>query len=328
MSAQGSGEFALIGSYFRNLTGQRGVALGIGDDAALLCGEQLAGQQLVVASDTLVAGVHFPVDTNPFDIATRALCVNISDMAAMGAEPRWFTLALTLPPELASDSWLGQFSRGLAEVAAEFDCALIGGDTTSGALTITLTLLGTVPTGQALCRAGARPGDLVYVSGCLGDGAAALYLMTSPAPSEKIESERLLSRFNRPIPQVQAGIELRSLASACIDISDGLLADLGHICKESGVGAQIEATQIPVHQDVRTLDSERCLNWALSGGDDYQLCFTLPEAHRAQLQARIDDGRIEAHCIGHITGGDRLEVLDESGAPLAITGNGYDHFAR
>ena len=251
------GEFALIGNYFRDLTAQADVDLGIGDDAALLSTRQLCGQQLVMASDTLVAGVHFPPDAAAFDIATRAMCVNLSDMAAMGADPKWFTLALTLPPQLATNAWLEAFSRGLAEVAVQFNCALVGGDTTSGPLALTLTVTGTVPEGQALCRHGGRPGDAVYVTGTLGDGAAALNLIQGSNNSVPIDSERLRSRFYQPHPQVLAGLKLRGLASACIDVSDGLLADLGHICQSSKTGAVIRAQALPLHPDLRTLDSDR-----------------------------------------------------------------------
>ena len=216
-------EFSFISRYFKDLTGQQGVALGIGDDAALI--DMTPGQQLVVATDTLVEGVHFPLSATAEQIATRALCVNLSDIAAMGAKPKWFTLALTIPRETVSSDWLKGFSRGLAAVAKEYDLALVGGDTTAGPLTISITLLAEVPVDGALLRSGAAIGDSIYVTGTLGDGAAALAAITDISGDRRI-SNRLLNRFYCPQPQVQVGIKLRGLASACIDISDGLVADL------------------------------------------------------------------------------------------------------
>ena len=224
------------------------MALGIGDDAALL--NMPADQQLVVATDTLVESVHFPPQASAEHIATRALCVNLSDMAAMGARPRWFTLALTLPATMASTQWLESFSRGLATVAEQYDIALVGGDTTAGPLTISLTLLAEVPVAQSLRRDGAKPGDTLYVTGTLGDGAAALEIINR---GDLAHSERLLTRFYQPQPQIEAGIRLRNVASACIDISDGLIADLGHICKASGVRSDIQTKLLPIHQQLHQL---------------------------------------------------------------------------
>ena len=305
------------------------MALGIGDDAALL--NVTPGQQLVMAADTLVAGIHFPVTASARQIATRALCVNLSDMAAMGAQPRWFTLALTLPREQANAEWLAEFSAGLAVIANQYDVALVGGDTTSGPLTISLTLLGETPVGAALTRAGAVPGDTVFVTGSLGDGAAALSLISSKKAFND-DSDRLLQRFYCPQPQIQTGLKLRSVASACIDVSDGLMADLGHICKASGVTAVIRAEQLPIAADVRQLSADHALSWALSGGDDYQLCFTISPGQLPMLERWIEQGDLDACRIGtiekNIESIDFVSVIDKDNNLLAIEKPGYNHFGH
>jgi thiamine-monophosphate kinase len=228
---QSNNEFSLISRYFKKLTAQQDVVVGIGDDAAIL--EPTQGHQLILATDTLVASVHFPDEANAFQVATRSLCVNLSDMAAMGATPKWFTLALTLPKQLATTDWLQDFSQGLAEVARQYNVALVGGDTTAGPLTISITVAGELPAGEGLCRGGAQADDSIYVSGTLGDGAASLFQLTQ---NPETISERLLQRFYSPPPQIELGVGLRDYATACIDISDGLVADLSHLCKASGLG--------------------------------------------------------------------------------------------
>jgi thiamine-monophosphate kinase len=318
-------EFTVISRYFKDLTGQQGVALGIGDDAALI--NMTPGQQLVAATDTLVEGVHFPSSASGEQIATRALCVNLSDIAAMGAKPKWFTLALTIPPETASPKWLEGFSCGLASVAKAFDLALVGGDTTAGPLTISITLLAEVPIDGALLRSGAKAGDYIYVTGTLGDGAAALAEITHASDENKL-TERLLSRFYRPQPQVEIGIKLRALASACIDISDGLLADLGHICRASNVCAEINSQQLPIHPEVKANHAQQSLVWALSGGDDYQLCFTLPQNLSQQVDQWIKSGQINATMVGHIVAANNdKEAILVDGKPAITTPRGYDHFS-
>lgn len=300
------------------------MALGIGDDAALL--NMPADQQLVVATDTLVESVHFPPQASAEHIATRALCVNLSDMAAMGARPRWFTLALTLPATMASTQWLESFSRGLATVAEQYDIALVGGDTTAGPLTISLTLLAEVPVAQSLRRDGAKPGDTLYVTGTLGDGAAALEIISR---GDLAHSERLLTRFYQPQPQIEAGIRLRNVASACIDISDGLIADLGHICKASGVRSDIQTKLLPIHQQLHQLWPQQAVDWALSGGDDYQLCFTVPQSRCAIVNQWIDAGEFDATMVGQILAPDNsknLVIVD--GSASADIKRGFDHFSQ
>ena len=300
------------------------MALGIGDDAALV--NPSPNFQLVVATDTLVESVHFPVDASAEQIATRALCVNLSDMAAMGATPRWFTLALTL--EKADAPWLAGFSRGLAQVADEFALALIGGDTTAGPLTISMTLIGEVPVGEALPRAGANVGDSIYVTGTLGDGAAALRLLMSNDERGLVDSERLLMRFYRPKPQIQVGLKLRGIANACIDISDGLVADLGHICRSSGVSANLWSEKLPIDPELVQRFPKQALTWALSGGDDYQLCFTVAEADLGLIDALIAQGELDATMIGQIqavTDGGCQVLVDDKHVALK---RGFDHFDR
>lgn len=325
------GEFELITRYFKGLTTQADVELGVGDDAALLNISQLAEKHLVVASDALVAGVHFRPEADGRDIASRALCVNLSDMAAMGAVPRWFTLSLTLPAELANHDWLRRFSSGLAEVANRYDCALVGGDTTRGELNICITVIGEVESGAALRRTGARCGDQVYVTGTLGDGAAGLALLNAEFNAEGPARQRLLQRFYAPEPQLAAGRQLLGLASACIDISDGLVADLEHICNTGNLNAVIHAELLPVHPDLRELAAGLSRDWALSGGDDYQLCFCVPVNRKTQVDNLIKGGVLTATRIGEIVQRDdtwrdgRVRVL-ENGEPVNLQRSGYDHF--
>jgi thiamine-monophosphate kinase len=291
------------------------------------------GQQLVMATDTLVSGVHFPATASGHQVATRALCVNLSDMAAMGANPRWFTLALTLPRDKANAEWLADFSAGLGEIASQYDVALVGGDTTSGPLTLTLSVVGEAPAGKALTRSGASPGDSIFVTGNLGDGAAALEIVSSILENaERSDSDRLLQRFYCPQPQIQAGLKLRSVASACIDVSDGLLADLGHICKASAVTAVVQAEQVPIAADVRQVSPLDALDWALCGGDDYQLCFTVAPTQLATVERWVQSGELDASKIGIIEVSKEsinlVSVVDKNNNSLTIEKPGYNHFGH
>lgn len=326
-------EFSLIQKYFASLghsQGQgesSGVALGVGDDAAILDIPQ--GEQLVVTVDTLVAGVHFPLNASPGDIAHRALRVNLSDIAAMGAQPRWFTLALTLPK--AEKHWLQQFSQALSEDAALFNCALVGGDTTSGPLSITIQVFGSVPKGKAIIRSGAKAGDSIYVTGSLGEGAAALILFDDSADIAdrvgQVKQDLLLKRFYRPEPRLSEGLRLRNLASAALDISDGLLADLGHIAESSGLGAEVHFGQLPVAPWLKTLAEPTLVTkWALSGGDDYELCFTVPQDNCPAVETLIDQGELSACCIGQMTTGSGVRCFDKQGNLVELETKGYQHF--
>ena len=318
------GEFELIRRYFNTdcQAGARGVALGIGDDCALL--QLPPNQQLAVSLDTLVAGVHFPEDAEPAQLAQRALRVNLSDLAAMGAEPLWFTLGLTLPS--ADAAWLQAFSQGLFEVANEYGCTLVGGDTTRGPLSVSIHVHGGVEAGQALTRSQASVGDRIYVTGTLGDAAAALAVMQGRLAVDEPAADYLMGRYYRPQPQVRAGQRLRGLASACIDISDGLLADLGHICNNSGVGAEVDVSQMPLSPPMaQQVSPEQALKWALTGGDDYQLCFTVPADKAGALQRLIEQGEVSATAIGDIVAGVGVTCIKD-GKAVPVTKTGYQHF--
>ncbi len=325
-------EFELIQRYFSRAPHGEGVMLGVGDDAALL--QVPPGQTLAVSVDTLVAGVHFPADAPAQEIAQRALRVNLSDLAAMGAKPAWFTLALTLPE--VNEPWLADFSRGLYAAADEFSCALVGGDTTAGPLSVTVQVMGFVSAERALRRSGAGVGDTVFVTHCLGDGAAGLAvvegkMLQGATALDENHKAYLRQRFYRPQPRVREGQLLAGLASAAQDISDGLLADLGHICNASGVGAELELTSLPLSPALQALnDSSQVLPWALSGGDDYELCFTLPAARLAQLNKMITGGLLQATAIGKIVAGSGVRCLS-SGQPVTFDArkytDGYRHFS-
>ncbi|PCJ38402.1 MAG: thiamine-phosphate kinase [Cellvibrionales bacterium] len=317
-------EFSLIAQYF-SACGAEGddTLLGVGDDCALLAPP--AGEVLAVTTDTLISSVHFPHHSPARLIAQRALAVNLSDMAAMGATPRWFQLALTLPD--SDQSWLAEFSAGLNAMACEFNCALVGGDTTRGPLTISITLIGTVPSREALKRSGAKPGDTVFVSGTLGDGAAGLAVVEGRLSLSVEDTGFLEERFWQPQARVAQGLKIREFASAAIDISDGLVADLGHIAKASQVGALVEVDKLPLSPALRrAAGSERGLTWALSGGDDYELCFTVPASGLAQCQRLIDEGVLTATAIGQITAGQAVRCVDGQGSSYDVTHSGYQHF--
>jgi thiamine-monophosphate kinase len=307
-------EFALIRRYFAELTPDgEGVVLGIGDDAALL--KPSLGCELVLTSDTLVCGRHFPEATAPRDIGWKSLAVNLSDLAAMGARPRWFTLALTLPE--ASESWLAAFAEGLAALAQAHRVALVGGDTTRGPLSITITALGEVPAGHALRRAGARPGDAICVTGTLGDAALALRLGEAADPA-------LRARLDRPQPRIAAGLALRGIARAALDLSDGLLGDLQHILAASAVGAEIDVGLLPASPAfTRLVPPADRLPLQLAGGDDYELCLCVPEALLDRAAAALD---LPLTCIGRITAASGLRLLDAEGHTITPSFTAYRHF--
>jgi thiamine-monophosphate kinase len=316
-------EFALI-DRFRQRAGSRpDVALGIGDDAALV--EPPKGQQVVLAVDTLVEGVHFAKGVPASAIGWKALAVNLSDLAAMGAEPAVALLALTLPSENAA--FVDEFAAGFSALADTHRVALVGGDTTRGPLAASVTVMGYVPKGQALIRSGANAGDDLWVTGTLGDAAGALALWKSGIPM--LRTGALRERLDRPAPRLGAGLALRGLATACIDVSDGFLADLGHILAMSGVGAEIEADALPLSPALRDafpdITARRALQ--LTGGDDYELCFTAPPKKRAAVQAALDAVATPATRVGRITEGASLRLFDADGLPLALPPRrGYVHF--
>ena len=316
------GEFELIRHYFAAAACARAggdVVLGIGDDCALLAVPD--GEQLAVSTDTLVAGVHFPDHCDPCLLGQRALAVAASDLAAMGATPIGFTLALSLPA--AEPGWLQAFARGLDAMAAACDMCLIGGDTTRGPLSITVTVFGRVPAGQALLRRGAQAGDLLCVGGPLGDAAGALPLVLGEREDAKAEAAVLLDRYWSPQPQLALGQALRGKATAALDISDGLLADCGHIAAASGVRLVIEQAQVPLSDALlRWAGEARALQCALAGGDDYVLAFTLPPEHLPGLLAEGWPLRV----IGRVGSGEGVQLLDAAGKAIAADRQGYNHF--
>lgn len=314
-------EFALIDLIRKRCHATRAdVRLGIGDDAALLAVP--AGKLLAVSTDTLVAGVHFPHAATARDIGWKALAVNLSDLAAMGAEPAWATLALTLPG--ADARWVEEFADGFAELARRHRVALVGGDTTQGPLSITVTIHGFVPDGAALTRSGAHVGDGVYVTGTLGDAAAGLRQMLAKTAGDP----DLLERLHRPTPRVEQGLILRGRASACIDVSDGLTADLGHICDASGVAARIDADALPASSALAAaFDAPTRREFQLAGGDDYELCFTAPDAVAPDLLRKLADSGCAATRIGRIAAGEGVLVRDATGNPVSLAQHGWEHFA-
>ncbi|WP_460418028.1 thiamine-phosphate kinase [Pseudomonas sp. microsymbiont 2] len=313
------GEFELIRHYFAAAPcaqGGEGVALGVGDDCALL--DLPAGEQLAISTDTLVAGVHFPTTCDPLLLGQRSLAVAASDLAAMGATPIGFTLALTLP-EFAPD-WLEAYADGLGRMAHRCRMTLIGGDTTRGPLSITVTVFGRVPAGQALRRSGAQPGDLLCVGGCLGNAAGALPLVLGEREAAADVAGPLLEHYWSPLPQLVLGERLRGLATAALDISDGLLADCGHIAKASGVALEVNLEQVPVSAALQALLGDEAARWAaLTGGDDYVLAFTVPQAALCSLPDT-------AHVIGHVREGQGVTLLDAQGQDITPVQRGYQHF--
>lgn len=293
--------------------------LGIGDDAAIL--EVPPEHQLVVTTDTLLEGTHFFSNTSPRDLGHKALAVNLSDLAAMGAEPAWFFLALTLP-ELNS-GWLDEFALGIAGLASDSGIHLAGGDTTSGPLSVTITAMGLVEQGGALTRSGAVEGDLVAISGTLGDAALAVSLLQSGATPEKASLEAL----NHPEPRLELGQRLRGLATSCIDISDGLVADLGHILKQSGVGADIQLADLPFSEILENVGEAERWDYQLTGGDDYELCFTIAPTRLAEMERIMIDIGLPLTVIGRITHTEQLALKTPSGGVYHPAGRAYEHFA-
>ncbi|MDD2914713.1 MAG: thiamine-phosphate kinase [Gallionella sp.] len=346
-------EFDLIRRYFTRAT--PGALLGVGDDAALL--QPSAGNVLAVSSDMLVSGTHFLPDADPFMLGHKTLAVNLSDMAAMGAAPRWATLAIALPlvqgketsherphpnpppkgegtneslrePMFTVDeTWLAQFSAGFFALAQQHGVELVGGDTTRGPLNLCVTIFGEVPAQQALRRSSAQAGDEIWVSGCLGDAALALAHLQGRIALSDAELAACASALHQPQPRVALGLALRGIASSAIDVSDGLLADLGHILDASQVGAQLDFSALPLSPSLRGYASQplarQCL---LSGGDDYELCFTAPAAQHEKLRDIAARLNLPLSCIGIVVAGRGCIVHDASGNPINVEACGYDHF--
>lgn len=319
-------EFALIEHYFAAHALQRpDVVLGIGDDCALLTVP--AGRQLAVSIDVLVSGHHFLPDAEPEGVGHKALAVNLSDLAAMGAEPAWATLGLTLPA--ADSDWLDGFCRGFFALADRHDVALVGGDTTRGPLTIAVQVHGFVEPGRALRRAGACPGDRIFVTGTPGEAGVGLALLQGELTAGGGHEAWLRQRLERPLPRLAQGRDLIGLASAAIDVSDGLAQDLGHILERSGVGARLDLDRLPVSPALRaTLPTSAArIQAILAGGDDYELCFTVPAPRIADLQARARAWDCACSEIGVIESAPGLRCVRADGTGLTLTPTGYDHFA-
>ncbi|HAI48944.1 MAG TPA: thiamine-phosphate kinase, partial [Enterobacteriaceae bacterium] len=294
------GEFSLIARYFdRVRSSRRDVETGIGDDCALLTVPDK--QTLAISTDTLVSGIHFLPDICPRDLGYKALAVNLSDLAAMGADPAWLTLALTLPE--VDEAWLEAFSDSLFELLNYYDMQLIGGDTTRGPLSMTLGIHGFVPNGRALKRAGAKPGDWIYVTGTPGDSAAGLAILQNRLTANNVvQANYLKERHLRPTPRILQGQALRDIASSAIDLSDGLISDLGHILKASDCGAHVALDALPFSDTLReNVTREQAELFALTGGEDYELCFTVPELNRGVIDVALGRLGVPYTCIGQIT---------------------------
>ncbi|GAB2709159.1 thiamine-phosphate kinase [Aliiglaciecola aliphaticivorans] len=318
-------EFDIIDRFFKQARETRkDVIHGIGDDCAITRVPE--GLNLAITTDTLISGVHFPEDTPPEAIAHKALAVNLSDLAAMGAEPAWFSLSLSLPK--IDEDWIEAFSQSLFEVAKYYSIQLIGGDTVQGPLAITITAQGFVPNEQALMRSTAKPGDLVYVTGTIGDAGAGLDIKLGKLTSSELAANYLLNRLNYPAPRLLAGTALRRTASSCIDISDGLVQDLQHILNASECGAKIHVKDLPLSVALKeTVDIDQAIQYALSSGDDYELLFTVNEEQKGNLETGLANANINATCIGQLTGVKRKLELVYDDEPYEQQGACFEHFS-
>jgi thiamine-monophosphate kinase len=318
------GEFEAIERYFTFPA--PGAVLGVGDDAALV--RAAPGMEIAISTDMLVCGRHFFADADPLRLGHKTLAVNLSDMAAMGARPRWATLSLALPR--IDGAWLSKFMRGFMRLARRHGTDLVGGDTTRGPLTLCVQIMGEVPRGRALRRDGARAGDDVWVSGTLGDAALAVAAGKRELALAPADRARVLRRLDLPTPRVALGIALRGIATSAIDVSDGLVADLGHICERSRLAAQIDIERVPAAKALAAFPDRRLARRALiSGGDDYELCFTAPVRAREAVQSAARSVRVRVTRIGSMAsrGSQRTGVAVRAcGRPLEIARAGYDHF--
>lgn len=314
-------EFALIDLIKQRVKSRSDVVLGIGDDAALLGVPN--DQYLVVSTDTLNSGIHFPEDTAPEDIGYKALAVNLSDLAAMGATPAWASLAISLPD--IDIAWLEKFLDGFFELANEHNVQLIGGDTAQGPLSITVTIHGFVPIDQALRRDAAKPGDEIWVTGSIGDAAGGLVQWRT----QGLQSAKLRYRLDRPTARVRIGIALRGIANAAIDISDGLIADLSHILHASKAGAEIEVCRVPMSKPLldHFPDDKERYRLQLGGGDDYELCFTAPAHRSLAIEQVLAECNVVGTVIGHVVSGTELKCFDENGELFELEKKGFEHFS-
>lgn len=316
-------EFDLIAQYFTRPQREGGqVALGVGDDCALLVPSP--GMQIAISTDMLVEGRHFFPGADPCKLGHKSLAVNLSDLAAMGARPLAFTLALALPE--ANANWLAPFSEGLLALADRHDCALIGGDTTKGPLNICITVFGEVPSGQALRRDAAQTGDDIWVSGTLGDARLALAALRNELGFKEELVLAAAERLHAPRPRVELGLALRGVAHAAIDLSDGLAGDLAHILERSGKGATLDVEALPCGAQLSLQECSLRRRFTLAGGDDYELCFTAPQRHRdAVLEAARATG-VAVSRVGNIDAERGLRLVDSTGSALDLRADSFDHF--
>ena len=332
-----SSEFDVIKKYFTFSSGRDDVLLAGGDDCACVIVPE--GNELVITTDTLVSGVHFPEQTSARDIAYKSLMVNLSDLASMGAAPAWVTLAITLP-EIDED-WLHAFSEQLSSLLSEYDMALIGGDTTRGPLSITIQAMGLVPGGNKLLRSQAQAGDNIYLTGYIGDAAIGLRAVLEGDDDEMLAP--CINRLNRPDARVAFAQDLIGLSRCAIDISDGLVADVGHIMEQSNCGVMIELDKLPLSPSARDYFAKNvdekmdgkvdgkpgdCIDWSLllTGGDDYELCFTVEPGREDEVDSLADKHGLMVSCIGTVTDDHGLHILDENNETLDLDGAGYQHF--
>jgi len=315
-------ETSLIDRYFRDLGAQRAdVMLGIGDDAALL--RAPAGEELVLTTDALVEGVHFLPGAPPRSLGHRALAVNLSDIAAMGAEARWALLSLNLPR--ADEAWLAEFAAGFGALARRYGVALVGGNMSRGPLSITVQMAGGVPAGQALRRDGASAGDLLYVSGSVGDAAAGLRVLRGEIQPETPIGQFLRERFEYPEPRLALGAALRGIASACIDVSDGLYVDTQRLLRSSGCGARIELNLLPLSSALREVLGPGAWRQALDGGEDYELCFSAAPGNTQAVEAAAVRAATAVSCIGTLTAASGIQLRDGNSV-MQFSPFGFDHF--
>ena len=317
-------EFSLISRYFtRTPPASSGVDLGVGDDCALLA--PAPGMQLAISSDMLVEGRHFFAGADARLLGHKSLAVNLSDLAAMGAKPVGFTLALALPT--LNESWLADYSAGLFALADEHGCQLIGGDTTKGPLTLCITVFGHIPSGLALRRDQAREGDDIWVSGTLGDARLALAGYRAECSLSEADLAAAGQRMHAPTPRVALGLALRSIAHAAIDISDGLVGDLGHILQRSGLGATVNVDAVPAGAVLRAQASDMRRNYVMAGGDDYELCFTAPTTARAEVISAAQYAQCDVTMIGTVNTMPGLRLVDHAGMGLSLQAHSFDHFS-
>jgi len=319
-------EFELIKRFFAEPgVTRKDVEMGIGDDAAII--DVPDNSHLIVTTDTLVQGVHFFADMSPRALGHKAVAVNLSDIAAMGGDPTWISLSVTLPT--ADEQWVKEFSAGIFEICEYYNVQVVGGDTTQGPLTVTVSAKGLVPKGKALMRGGAQPGDWIYVTGTLGDAGVAIDAIKNDKQLPLLHEKFIIDRFEFPTPRVAIAQSLREVANSAIDISDGLISDLGHVLEASNCGAIVNVDQLPLSEALtESLDEHLHYDFALTSGDDYELLFTVPEDKRGALDVTMAHYGVQLTCIGQIQGQTGKLELRKDNEPFEFEGRGFQHFSK